>query len=90
MDLFPGALRGMGYSAVPMVLSVIGTVGTRIVWVFEFSEPQIFIRTFCILSGVMDHYHCTSGRALLFCEKKGTLRKKKDCYKTERNCENRQ
>ena len=27
MDLFPGALRGMGYSAVPMVLSVIGTVG---------------------------------------------------------------
>ena len=34
MDLFPGALRGMGYSAVPMVLSVIGTVGTRIVWVF--------------------------------------------------------
>ena len=34
MDLFPGALRGMGYSAVLMVLSVIGTVGTRIVWVF--------------------------------------------------------
>ena len=34
MDLFPGALRGMGYSAVPMVLSVTGTVGTRIVWVF--------------------------------------------------------
>ena len=34
MDLFPGALRGMGYSAVPMVLSVIGTVGTRIFWIF--------------------------------------------------------
>ena len=34
MDLFPGALRGMGYSAVPMVLSVIGTVGTRIIWIF--------------------------------------------------------
>lgn len=34
MDLFPGALRGMGYSAVPMVLSIIGTVGTRIVWIF--------------------------------------------------------
>ena len=30
----PGALRGMGYSAVPMVLSVIGTVGTRVVWIF--------------------------------------------------------
>ena len=34
MDLFPGALRGMGYSAVPMILSIIGTVGTRIVWIF--------------------------------------------------------
>lgn len=34
MDLFPGALRGMGYSAVPMVLSVIGTVGVRILWIY--------------------------------------------------------
>lgn len=34
MDLFPGAMRGMGHSAIPMVLSVIGTVGTRIVWIF--------------------------------------------------------
>ena len=34
MDLFPGALRGMGYSMVPMILSVIGTVGTRIVWIY--------------------------------------------------------
>ena len=36
MDLIPGALRGMGHSAVPMVLSVIGTVGTRIVWIYMF------------------------------------------------------
>ena len=34
MDLFPGSLRGMGKSIVPMLLSVIGTVGTRIVWIF--------------------------------------------------------
>ena len=34
MDLFPGALRGMGHSAVPMILSVIGTVGMRIIWIF--------------------------------------------------------
>ncbi len=34
MDLFPGALRGMGHSAVPMILSVIGTVGTRVVWIY--------------------------------------------------------
>ena len=36
MDLIPGALRGMGHSAVPMVLSVIGTVGTRILWIYAF------------------------------------------------------
>ncbi|MDO4519089.1 MAG: MATE family efflux transporter [Eubacteriales bacterium] len=36
MDLFPGALRGMGHAAVPMILSVIGTVGVRIIWIFGF------------------------------------------------------
>ena len=34
MDLFPGALRGMGHSGVPMILSIVGTVGTRILWIF--------------------------------------------------------
>ncbi|MCF0196162.1 MAG: MATE family efflux transporter, partial [Bacteroidaceae bacterium] len=32
-DLFPGIMRGMGYSTPPMILSVIGTVGTRVVWI---------------------------------------------------------
>lgn len=36
MDLFPGPMRGMGRSAVPMLLSIIGTVGTRILWIFGF------------------------------------------------------
>ena len=36
MDLIPGALRGMGRSAVPMILSVIGTVGTRVLWIYAF------------------------------------------------------
>ena len=36
MDLIPGALRGMGRSAVPMILSVIGTVGTRVLWIYGF------------------------------------------------------
>lgn len=34
MDLFPGAMRGMGVSTVPMILSVIGTVGIRIFWIY--------------------------------------------------------
>jgi putative MATE family efflux protein len=36
MDLFPGAMRGMGYSLAPMILSVVGTVGTRLVWIYIF------------------------------------------------------
>ena len=36
MDLIPGALRGMGHSAVPMFLSIIGTVGTRVLWIYVF------------------------------------------------------
>ena len=36
MDLVPGALRGMGRSAIPMLFSIIGTVGTRIVWIYLF------------------------------------------------------
>ena len=44
MDLLPGALRGMGHSAVPMVLSVIGTVGTRIIWIYGFfPQPPVLV-----------------------------------------------
>lgn len=34
MDLLPGAMRSFGCSTVPMLLSVIGTVGTRIFWIY--------------------------------------------------------
>ncbi len=34
MDCFPGALRGLGHSAVPMIISIIGTVGMRILWIY--------------------------------------------------------
>lgn len=34
MDLFPGAMRGLGFSTIPMILSIIGTVGTRIFWIY--------------------------------------------------------
>ncbi len=32
MDLMQGMLRGLGYSTVPMIISLITVVGTRIVW----------------------------------------------------------
>ena len=34
MDMIPGSMRGVRYSAVPMLLSIIGTVGTRLVWIY--------------------------------------------------------
>ena len=34
MDMIPGSMRGVGYSAVPILLSIIGTVGTRLVWIY--------------------------------------------------------
>lgn len=72
MDLFPGALRGMGHSAVPMILSVIGTVGTRILWIFGFFPHHrslyfLFISypASWIITIVMP------GHLFLFCEKNG-------------------
>lgn len=36
MDMIPCVVRGMGYSLPPMIISVTGVVGTRIVWMFEY------------------------------------------------------
>lgn len=34
MDCLPGAIRGMGRSTAPMIFSIVGTVGFRIVWIY--------------------------------------------------------
>ena len=66
MDLLPGALRGMGHSTVPMILSVIGTVGTRIVWIYV-----IFPCHRSFLPGVVAPNHCHAGDLFLFRTQKG-------------------
>lgn len=41
MDAFSGALRGMGYSIMPMIISLIGVCGIRLVWIATvFQIPQ--------------------------------------------------
>lgn len=41
MDVTTGALRGMGYSLVPMIISLIGVCGIRILWITTiFQQPQ--------------------------------------------------
>ena len=46
MDVSTGALRGMGSSLEPMIISVLGICGLRIVWIYtifqvpEFHTPE--------------------------------------------------
>ena len=82
MDLFPGALRGMGHSGVPMILSVIGTVGTRIVWIFGIfphhrslavlfiSYPASWMLTIImqVTCFYLSEEKCIEYRSLSFCE----------------------
>ena len=36
MDMIPGIMRGLGHAFVPMILSIIGTVGVRVFWIFVY------------------------------------------------------
>mgnify|MGYP003300269070 FL=1 len=38
MDVLVGGLRGLGYSIVPMIVSVLGVCGFRLVWIFTIFE----------------------------------------------------
>ena len=48
MDVMVGSMRGMGYSIVPMIVSLTGACGLRILWIFtvfaaEHTLPALFI-----------------------------------------------
>ena len=34
MDVMVGAMRGIGYSILPMIVSLVGACGLRIVWIY--------------------------------------------------------
>lgn len=42
MDAMVGVLRGLGYSVVPMVVSLIGACGLRLFWIFTFFKMEAF------------------------------------------------
>lgn len=42
MDVLVGSLRGMGYSIMPMIVSLIGACGLRIIWLFTFFRMEQF------------------------------------------------
>lgn len=42
MDVMVGALRGLGYSVMPMIVSLIGACGLRLIWIFTFFRMEPF------------------------------------------------
>lgn len=42
MDVMVGSLRGLGYSVMPMLVSLIGACGTRLFWIFTFFQMPRF------------------------------------------------
>ena len=42
MDVMVGALRGLGYSVMPMIVSLIGACGLRLIWIFTFFRLESF------------------------------------------------
>lgn len=42
MDVMVGSLRGMGYAVMPMIVSLIGACGLRLVWIFTFFRMEAF------------------------------------------------
>ncbi len=42
MDVMVGSLRGMGYAIMPMIVSLIGACGLRLLWIFTFFRMEQF------------------------------------------------
>ena len=42
MDVMVGSLRGMGYAVMPMIVSLIGACGLRLIWIFTFFRMEAF------------------------------------------------
>lgn len=42
MDVMVGSLRGLGYAMMPMIVSLIGACGLRLIWIFTFFRLERF------------------------------------------------
>lgn len=42
MEVMVGTLRGLGYSVMPMIVSLIGACGLRLIWIFTFFKTEPF------------------------------------------------
>ena len=42
MDVMVGALRGLGYAILPMIVSLVGACGLRLLWIFTLFQTPMF------------------------------------------------
>jgi Na+-driven multidrug efflux pump len=45
MDVMVGALRGLGYAILPMIVSLVGACGLRLLWIFTLFQTPRFHET---------------------------------------------
>ena len=48
MDVMVGCLRGLGYSVMPMIVSLIGACGLRLLWIFTMFQTERFHSLFSL------------------------------------------
>lgn len=42
MDVMVGSIRGLGYSVIPMIVSLVGACGLRLIWIFTYFRTERF------------------------------------------------
>ena len=57
MDVMVGTMRGIGYSLLPMVVSLAGACGLRVVWdLYDFSVGEVAADLVYLLSGILGYH----------------------------------
>ncbi|MGN0154090.1 MAG: MATE family efflux transporter [Lachnospiraceae bacterium] len=68
MDVMVGVLRGLGYSVMPMIVSLIGACGLRLVWIFTiFQIPEFHTMKMLYLSYPITWIITFSVHVICFC-----------------------
>lgn len=82
MDVMVGALRGLNYSVLPMVVSLIGACGLRLVWIATvFQIPELHTVQIVYLSYPITWIITLSAHIVCYCFIKRHLQKQIACYK---------
>lgn len=82
MDVMVGALRGLNYSVLPMVVSLVGACGLRLIWIATvFQIPEFHTVQVVYLSYPITWIITLSAHIVCYCLIKRHLRKQISCCK---------